>query len=98
MPPRFRFYVARPITVLCALFARWPLIIGVKSPMPAGARYVDTGLVIGGFGAPVVFGIAFGNLFFTGVCRLLALRRSFMLFWHLLASYSRPLPYVVCRW
>lgn len=59
----FRFYVAM-ILVLCALFFR-PLAFDYRGKI-ANARWRalwDTGLVIGSLVPPVVFGIAFGNLF-----------------------------------
>ncbi len=88
------FYVAM-ILVLCALFFR-PLAFDYRGKI-ANARWRalwDTGLVIGSLVPPVVFGIAFGNLFFRRA--VLPSRRSFML--TILApsgSYSRPLPYCV---
>lgn len=57
------FYVAM-ILVLCALFFR-PLAFDYRGKI-ANARWRalwDTGLVIGSLVPPVVFGIAFGNLF-----------------------------------
>ncbi|MFP1591134.1 cytochrome d ubiquinol oxidase subunit II [Escherichia coli] len=38
------------------------MIIAEKSPMHAGVKMWDAGLVIGSLVPPVVFGIAFGNL------------------------------------
>ena len=57
------FYVAM-ILVLCALFFR-PLAFDYRGKI-ANARWRamwDTGLVIGSLVPPVIFGVAFGNLF-----------------------------------
>ena len=57
------FYVAM-ILVLCALFFR-PLAFDYRGKIANAhwRRIWDTGLVIGSLVPPVIFGIAFGNLF-----------------------------------
>lgn len=62
------FYVAM-ILVLCALFFR-PLAFDYRGKI-ANARWRamwDTGLVIGSLVPPVIFGVAFGNLFWGCLC------------------------------
>lgn len=83
------FYVAM-ILVLCALFFR-PLAFDYRGKI-ASARWRamwDTGLVIGSLVPPVIFGVAFGNLF-PGC--LWCSRHNYMCtpgsFWELLSPFA----------
>lgn len=85
------FYVAM-ILVLCALFFR-PLAFDYRGKI-ANARWRamwDTGLVIGSPVPPVIFGVAFGNLFWG--CLLCSHHNYMCNIWALSGICSLLLPY-----